>query len=147
MKDLHARIDKLIELQNLSDRKFALEIGIPVSTLYTSRKRESDLPSSIIVAILNKYSKLNAKWLLTGEGEMWESDTKPLDSVTEKALKEFMSLYDDIKIVASFYKKRFEEAIESLEEANKEIATLRKKLDSKAEEKKAEEKKGEAESK
>jgi len=64
------RIRKIIDLQGLSDRKFAEEIGIPQTTLSNLLKRGNEPNVSIVNAILRRFSTINPYWLLTGNGEM-----------------------------------------------------------------------------
>lgn len=73
---MNNRIRKFMESQGLSPSELADSIGVQrsnVSHVLNGR----NLPSfPFIEKLLKKYPKLNAKWLLMGEGEMMEG--KPL---------------------------------------------------------------------
>ncbi|MCB0654186.1 MAG: hypothetical protein KDC85_23095 [Saprospiraceae bacterium] len=66
------RIAKLFEKEK-SATDFANKIGISAAGLAALIKKDSNVKSSTLVAILKLYDnpKLNPMWLLLGEGKMW----------------------------------------------------------------------------
>lgn len=65
------RIEFLIEIAG-SQTKFAKAIDISVSTIAGLLNRGAQFArSDTLEAIVKGYPNLNARWLLTGEGEMW----------------------------------------------------------------------------
>lgn len=66
------RIAKLFEKEK-SATDFANKIGISAAGLAALIKKDSNVKSSTLVAILKLYDnpKLNPMWLLLGEGNMW----------------------------------------------------------------------------
>lgn len=76
MKDsIVERIKSIIEIKSRSSRSFANNIGFSYSALnnYLLGKRttiDSDLPCKIV----STYSDINARWLLTGKGDMLRND-------------------------------------------------------------------------
>lgn len=77
--DIHNRVKEIIEYMGVSERKFAQEMGVPATNLYNSRKRGSDLPSSLLCTIVTRVEGLNADWLLTGRGEMLHGSEQKQD--------------------------------------------------------------------
>jgi hypothetical protein len=80
---INTRISKLIELlENNNQRAFCKKSNIPATTLQgIIGKRQSDPAAKILNCILVSYPHVNARWLITGEGEMFgdvQSDTSVL---------------------------------------------------------------------
>ncbi len=71
------RIEFLIEIAG-SQTKFAKAIDISVSTIAGLLNRGAQFArSDTLEAIVKGYPNLNARWLLTGEGEMWMDGQAP----------------------------------------------------------------------
>ena len=66
MNNIIDRIKKIIEYKGISERKFCTEIGVSNGFL----NKVSDVGSSKLMKILNRYSEINPSWLLTGRGKM-----------------------------------------------------------------------------
>lgn len=64
------RFDKYMEFKELNDNKVTVECGLSVGLLGKARSGKSDLGEKSIEKILKIYQDLNYVWLLTGEGEM-----------------------------------------------------------------------------
>lgn len=125
---MHDRIKQVIDYLKISERKFAQSIEIPESTLYNSRKRNSDLSSSIICTIAKNYPNLNTKWLLTGVGEMWLEENTGDVVLYKRMLEEHKSLLNHAHLIIDVWQKKYEDVKEELEELQTEIESLRKQL-------------------
>ncbi len=66
------RVRQIIAHYGLSERKFSASIGASNGFLSNVKNIGSDKLSNI----LNTYPEVNALWLITGEGEMLESEKK-----------------------------------------------------------------------
>ena len=64
------RLDKYMEYASLNDNKVTVQCGLTVGLINSARKRNKSLSGDNIGKILYVYQELNARWLLTGEGEM-----------------------------------------------------------------------------
>lgn len=54
---------------------FSDSIGVNVTVIFNIIKGRRSKPSfELLVKILEKYEKLNAEWLIRGEGAMWNDD-------------------------------------------------------------------------
>jgi hypothetical protein len=73
---IRERIKYLIELAG-SQTKFARATDISVQTIAKFTSVEGHVRSDTLEAILNSYPNLNARWLLTGVGEIWEDGQAP----------------------------------------------------------------------
>lgn len=98
------RFDKYMEVNGLNDSKVTNDLGISMGTIGKSRKQNRDLSDNTIEKILNYYRDLNRVWLLTGEGEMLNSELSnmetplPSDTITmsREIFDEIMKLIDII---------------------------------------------------
>ncbi|UNY98150.1 hypothetical protein MQE36_13780 [Zhouia spongiae] len=94
------RITHIIRIFGLSARQFDMSIG--ASNGYTLRmsKNNASVGSDVLAKILEKYPVINAHWLITGQGDMFSTNTKSksidtfkiseeeIDAIIEKKLKQ-----------------------------------------------------------
>ena len=79
------RIRLIMKEYKLSERQFALKIGVTPSVINTMFQRKQDnVKLSTIVSILNAFVEINADWLVMGRGEMIVRKEYP---TTEEGLK------------------------------------------------------------
>lgn len=64
------RIKIFIQSLNYSNRQFAMNLNLSVSSFNRYMNGESDVLISVITKILDEYPQLNAEWLMRGKGEM-----------------------------------------------------------------------------
>lgn len=107
------RLDKFMDYCNLNDNKLTVETGIANGIIGKGRKRGS-LSLKNIAKIICKYSNLNARWLITGEGEMLNQNELPIQS----------------NGTISIYKELLAEKEKKIEELNREIGRLQAKIES-----------------
>lgn len=100
-----------MEHYNLNDNQITLEAGIANGIIGKARKRGS-LSLKNIAKVVNRYSNLNPRWLLTGEGEML------LEQATPKS-----------EGAISIYKEILAEKDKKIEELSREIGRLQAKID------------------
>lgn len=70
MNSILNRIREVINHSGLSDASFAKSLSVPQATFSNMFQRESEPKPSWLQSIISIY-KINAHWLLTGEGEMF----------------------------------------------------------------------------
>lgn len=109
------RIKKIIEYTGLSQRQFALNIGVPPMTLNSLLSRKSDPSFSLINAIAIKYVEVSADWLLTGVGTM-------LKEQEEKKIE--LDFYQDEVTNAGDFMKALERKDSQLEKMQHHIDKL-----------------------
>jgi hypothetical protein len=105
------RLDKFMDYCNLNDNKITVETGIANGIIGKGRKRGA-LSLKNIAKIICRYSNLNARWLITGEGEMLLAEL-PIQS----------------KETISIFKELLAEKEKKIEELNREIGRLRERLE------------------
>lgn len=102
------RIRFLIQ-QEKSQKVFAEKISLNDRTLSSYLNRDdSDLKVGTIESILKAYPNLNARWLISGEGDIWQSDAQtgptPLHAdaveVLNYANRREVRLIEDIRVQA-----------------------------------------------
>ncbi len=69
------RIKHLIKVQGTTIERFAEQVGTTKSALNQMFKNDSNPKLVLIQACMQNFPKLSLKWLVMGEGEMWEADT------------------------------------------------------------------------
>jgi phage repressor protein C with HTH and peptisase S24 domain len=73
-----------MKIKQLNDNKITVEAGISNGLIGKGRKRGA-ISQENISKILQKYTDLNANWLLTGEGEMLKSEKNQVSVVAVKS--------------------------------------------------------------
>lgn len=68
------RIIQFIQYEGLSARKFDISIGSSNGYTLRMKKNHASVGSDVIESIVRTYPQLNLIWLITGEGEMIDSD-------------------------------------------------------------------------
>jgi transcriptional regulator with XRE-family HTH domain len=69
MKD---RLQKLIENMNLTPSRFADEVGLQRATISHILNGRNNPGLDAIQRILNRFREINATWLITGKGTMYQ---------------------------------------------------------------------------
>lgn len=70
MSEISLRLKEIVNYTGLSDRAFAQSIDLAQTTFTNILLKGTEPKSDVLRAIIEKY-KVNAHWLLTGEGEMF----------------------------------------------------------------------------
>ena len=107
------RLDQYMRYAGLNDNKVTVQCGLSVGTIGKARKKNSAMGSDNIERILNTYKDLNARWLLTGEGEM-------VCNMQNQESGDFVS----------YLKEQNRELIEKVSELSRQIGELNAILDS-----------------
>lgn len=111
MKDFFQRLEIFMKHSYLNDNRITVDTGISNGLIGKARRRGS-LSQESISKILLKYRNLNARWLLTGEGEMLNDDFSKSKSDLEQAYRNLLSEKD-----------------KKIDQLNREIGRLEFKLD------------------
>lgn len=90
-------IDRFInymEYRGLNDNQVTVDCGLSVGLIGKARKGKNDLGRNTIEKILKRYRDLNRDWLLTGKGEMLNSETKePNSNEEDMQMKELIAAF------------------------------------------------------
>ena len=72
---INDRVHKLIRVLDMNPTSFAESLEVSVTVIFNIIKGRRSKPSyDLIYNILKTYDKLNADWLIKGEGSMWTDD-------------------------------------------------------------------------
>jgi transcriptional regulator with XRE-family HTH domain len=93
------RILLILKIKNLSSSKFAEEIGVQrsgISHILSGRNKPS---LEFMQKLLNRFSDINAEWLISGKGEMIKSEpgNKEMEVQTEINYRDNTKIADDLK--------------------------------------------------
>lgn len=91
MRERMRRFDKYMEIKGLNDNQVTLACGLSQGLIGQARTGKSDLGAKTIDKILGIYQDLNRVWLLTGEGEMLNSNVTLPKSVPDAPKVSFIS--------------------------------------------------------
>ena len=81
------RLDQYMAYAGLNDNRLTVLSGLTVGIINSARKRKKGMASDNIEKILMACKDLNARWLLTGEGEMLDAEPAQLGSGENQFLK------------------------------------------------------------
>lgn len=84
--NLIQRLDQYIAYAGLNDNRLTVLAGLKIGIINSARKRQKGMSSDNIEKILLVCKDLNARWLLTGEGEMLSM----VESVSNTELSSFL---------------------------------------------------------
>lgn len=79
------RIDKILQMEQLTSAQFAVEIGIQTSTLSHIMNNRNKPSLDVLKKILHKYPQISSDWLILGSGPMFRNELK----------SQSLSLFDD----------------------------------------------------
>lgn len=103
MKTFIDRFDEYMNYAGLNDNRVTVQAGITVGLIGSARKRGKSLSGENIGKILYEYKDLNARWLLTGEGEMLYKEANiPISDNSDLILNMFnkvIQLQEELKRV------------------------------------------------
>lgn len=72
---INDRIHHLIKVMEMNPTSFSDSLDVSVTVIFNIIKGRRSKPSfELILKILKTYEKLNAEWLIKGEGAMWNDD-------------------------------------------------------------------------
>lgn len=111
--DFIGRLDEYMHYTGLNDNRVTVECGLSNGVIGKARKSRSVLSGENIVRILSVYRDLDARWLMTGEGEM----------ITDIS-------FSDNPDITDFLKKQNAELMAKIELLNQEIGELKNELKS-----------------
>lgn len=78
------RIRALIGYYNISDRQFAIKIGVNQSVIGSMFQKDTEPSAKVIKLILSVDNDISAEWLLRGKGEMLISANIKKDESNER---------------------------------------------------------------
>jgi hypothetical protein len=65
------RLKKIIGELNASEKSFSISVGIKPQNITQFKNGERPIPSKLWVAVIRQFPQFNARWIITGEGDMY----------------------------------------------------------------------------
>lgn len=99
---MNERIREIISYYHLSDRQFAIKIGVTQSVIGSMFQKGTEPSSKVIQLTASSFLEISLDWFIRGKGEMFKSE--PADVNTERVLKlvdTIATLQEAINIKAS----------------------------------------------
>lgn len=72
---------------NLKDSHFASRIGASKQNFYNWKSFKQEVPDKFLITIIEQFPELNARWLITGEGDINGVVNKENDSHLQEVIK------------------------------------------------------------
>ncbi|NDV47245.1 XRE family transcriptional regulator [Paludibacter sp. 221] len=72
--DDKARIEKIMEAENMNSTQFAIETGIQTSTLSHILNGRNQLSLKVVRQIVKRFKNISSDWLISGEGTMYRQE-------------------------------------------------------------------------
>lgn len=83
-QSINERIREIISLYRLSDRQFAIIIGVTQSVIGSMFQKGTEPSAKVIKLTLSTFEDISSEWLLRGKGEMLISANQSKDENTER---------------------------------------------------------------
>lgn len=106
------RLGMYMSYAGLNDNQVTVQCGLSIGVINNARKKSKSLSGTNIEKILTTYKDLNARWLITGEGEMLSA----VESVSSTELTSFLKIQN-------------RELMEKVDKLNREVGDLTRQLD------------------
>lgn len=95
MSSLNKKIRDIISAYKLSDRQFAIKIGVTQSVIGSMFQKGTEPSSKVIRNTLTTFPEISADWFLRDTGEMFKSQSKELERINS-LLDTIQTLQDTI---------------------------------------------------
>ena len=111
---LNSKIREIISFYKLSDRQFAIRIGVTQSVIASMFQKGTEPSSKVIRSVLSAFPEISADWFLRDEGEILKSPNKETECM-ESLLETISTIQDTMN--------NYKDTILSLNERIKELET------------------------
>ena len=95
MATVNSKIRDIISFYNLSDRQFAIKIGVTQSVIGSMFQKGTEPSSKVIRNTLMSFPEISSDWFLRDEGDMLKSSNKEIQRI-ESLLDTITTLQDTI---------------------------------------------------
>lgn len=92
---IRLRIRDLINQYKISDRQFAIHIGVSQSVIASMFAKETEPSAKVIKMILDADENISAEWLLRGKGSIFLTDESKFD-ITNMLISTIVSQQETI---------------------------------------------------
>ena len=95
------QLNKLMEAEGLTPARFADEIGVQRSSISHILSGRNKPSYDFISKVLNRFSGINAEWLITGKGSMIKSEDKG-----DKVILKQSTLFENKEPITTEHKEK-----------------------------------------
>lgn len=95
MASLNEKIREIISAYKMSDRQFAIKIGVTQSVIGSMFQKGTEPSSKVIRNTLTAFPEISADWFLRDSGEMLKSQSKEVERINS-LLDTIVTLQDAI---------------------------------------------------
>lgn len=81
MASLNEKIRDIISYFKMSDRQFAIKIGVTQSVIGSMFQKGTEPSSKVIRNTLSAFPEISSDWFLRNEGEMFRSKSKEIERI------------------------------------------------------------------
>lgn len=106
------RIKHLIKVEGTTIESFADKVGTTKSALNQMFKNDSNPKLALIQACMRNFPQLSLKWLVMGEGNMWEGVA--LDEEKEKELVSLKKQLEEMGKQTNQFEKTIEQTMQTI---------------------------------
>ena len=118
MVSINRKIREIISYYKLSDRQFALKIGVTQSVIGSMFQKDTEPSSKVIQLTASAFPEISLEWFIRGKGDMFKSQNKEIEG-TNKLVDTIATLQESINAKS--------ETIAILNDRIKQIENQRKK--------------------
>lgn len=97
MATLNEKIREIISVYKLSDRQFAIKIGVTQSVISSMFQKGTEPSSKVIRNTLTAFPEISADWFIRDAGDMLKSQNKEIERINS-LLDTIATLQDAINI-------------------------------------------------
>ena len=116
------RIRHLIKLKNYTIEAFAEKVGTTRSTLNQMFKNDTNPKLPLLQACLRQFPDLNPRWLILGEGEIWETNSSTNSTIVEEEHRQLQQQVKEMEDLLNGQVKKMEEQM------GKELLDMRQRI-------------------
>lgn len=120
---VNEKIREIISYYKLSDRQFAIKIGVTQSVIGSMFQKNTEPSAKVIRLTLNVFTDISADWLLRNKGPMLISDIKP-DANIER-MERLVDTIATLQGTLNEYMKTNQLITEELKKTKGELAMLK----------------------
>ena len=95
MSSLNSKIRDIISAYKLSDRQFAIKIGVSQSVIGSMFQKGTEPSAKVICNTMAAFPEISSEWFLRDSGEMLRSQSKELERINS-LLDTIVTLQDTI---------------------------------------------------
>ena len=83
MVSINRKIREIISYYKLSDRQFALKIGVTQSVIGSMFQKDTEPSSKVIQLTASAFPEISLEWFIRGKGDMFKSQNKEIEGTNK----------------------------------------------------------------